>query len=200
MHATADGQLIVRHDAETPFGLLSELTHDDVARLLPDVPTLDAALDACTGRLVNVEIKNLPHEAGFDPDERVAALVVERLAARGTDRVIVSSFHLATVDRVHALAPQVETAWLVARGDLATSTRVTAEHGHVAVHPHVRLLGAGAVEAIASAHAAEVRVHVWTVNEPHEVVRLADAGVDAVITDVPDVAIAALAGRDLRAR
>jgi glycerophosphoryl diester phosphodiesterase len=200
VHATVDGHLVVRHDAETPIGLLAELTLAEVATRFPEVPTLDAALGACTGRLVNVEIKNLPHQPGFDPDERVAALVVELLAARRADRVIVSSFHLATVDRVHAAAPQLETAWLLANGDLATSTRVAAEHGHVAVHPHARLLGADAAEAIASAHAIGVRVHAWTVNEPDEILRLADAGVDAVITDVPDVAITALEERGLRAR
>jgi len=200
VHATVDGHLVVRHDAETPIGLLAELTRAEVATRLPDVPTLDAALDVCTGRLVNVEIKNLPHQPGFDPDERVAELVVGLVAARRADRVIVSSFHLATVDRVHALAPQLDTAWLVARGDLATSAQVAAEHGHVAVHPQVRLLGTDAAEAIGSAHAIGVRVHAWTVNEPDEVVRLADAGVDAVITDVPDVAIDALRGMGLRAR
>jgi glycerophosphoryl diester phosphodiesterase len=188
VHATGDGHLVVRHDAATPIGLLAELTREEVAALLPEVPTLDAALDVCTGRLVNVEIKNLPHQPGFDPDERVAALVVELLAAR------------STVDRMHALEPRLDTAWLVAGGDLAHCTRVAAEHGHVAVHPHARLLGADAGEAIASAHSAGVRVHVWTVNEPDEIVRVADAGVDALISDVPDVAIASLRGRRLRAR
>jgi glycerophosphoryl diester phosphodiesterase len=38
-------------------------------------------------------------------------------------------------------------------------------------------------------------VNVWTVNDPDELRRLADAGVDAVITDVPDVAREALSDR-----
>ena len=33
-----------------------------------------------------------------------------------------------------------------------------------------------------------MRVNVWTVNEADELLRLRDAGVDAVITDVPDLA------------
>ncbi len=35
-------------------------------------------------------------------------------------------------------------------------------------------------------------MHVWTVNAPTRIRRLADAGVDAVVTDVPDVAVRAL--------
>ena len=33
---------------------------------------------------------------------------------------------------------------------------------------------------------------MWTVNDPAELARLAAAGIDALITDVPDVALATL--------
>ena len=64
VHRTTDDVLVVRHDAETPIGLLGEVTAVDLARALPDVPTLAAVLDVCRGRLVNIEIK--------DPDPRAA--------------------------------------------------------------------------------------------------------------------------------
>ena len=98
VHRTADDVLVVRHDADTPIGLLGELTAADLARVLPEVPTLAEVLDVCRGRLVNVEIK--------DPDPRAAEAVVALLAARRSgsrDDVLVSSFDLATVDRVHEL-------------------------------------------------------------------------------------------------
>jgi glycerophosphoryl diester phosphodiesterase len=41
----------------------------------------------------------------------------------------------------------------------------------------------GTVEAI---HSAGLRVRVWTVNEPADMKRMIDAGVDTVITDVPE--------------
>ena len=44
----------------------------------------------------------------------------------------------------------------------------------------------------ARAHERGLEVNVWTVNEPAELARLAAAGVDALITDVPDVALQAL--------
>ena len=38
-----------------------------------------------------------------------------------------------------------------------------------------------------------VAVNTWTVNEPDEIARLAAAGVDAIVTDVPAVAVDVLA-------
>src|SRR3546814_3196986 len=52
----------------------------------------------------------------FDPTEQVAEAVVALLAERGElddGRILVSSFHLPTIDRVHELAPDLATAWLL---------------------------------------------------------------------------------------
>lgn len=200
VHRTRDGVLVVRHDGDTPFGDLAALTRSEVAQRLPDVPTLADALDVGAGRVVNVEIKNLPHQPGFDPDETVADLVVELLAARRVarsgeaelERVLVSSFHLPTIDRVRVLDPRIDTAWLSYGGDPHDAIRVTADHGHTAVHPAASMLGDDADALVDAAHALGLRVNVWTVNDAEEIVRLARAGIDAVITDVPDVALTAL--------
>jgi glycerophosphoryl diester phosphodiesterase len=46
---------------------------------------------------------------------------------------------------------------------------------------------------IAHAHRAGVPVKVWTVNDRHDMRRLLDWGVDALISDLPDLAVAAVA-------
>jgi glycerophosphoryl diester phosphodiesterase len=199
VHRTADGRLAVRHDAATPAGTLADLSYDEIRRALPEVPVLEDALDACAGLLVNVEIKNSPREADWDPDHRAAALLVELLAHReGRDRVLVSSFDLASVDRVRTLAPHVPTALLIGGTDPVGGLRLVEAHGHRALHPFVGVVaGERAAEIVARAHEIGVEVNVWTVNDEAELARLASVGVDALITDVPAVALAAL-GRDGR--
>jgi glycerophosphoryl diester phosphodiesterase len=182
VHRTADGHLVVRHDADTPVGALGELTLAEIAAALPEVPTLAAVLDVCRGKLVNVEVK--------DPDPRAVDVLISLLGARdGVDDVLVSSFHLSTVARVRATAPEVPTGFLSSlRLDPFAALVTAVEHGHTALHPHVWSLPDPAGVA-ARAHDRGLRVTVWTVNEPDQLLRLRDAGIDAVITDVPDVAL-----------
>ena len=183
VHRTADDVLVVRHDAETPIGLLGELTVADLARALPDVPTLAAVLDVCRGRLVNIEIK--------DPDPRAAEAVVGLLAARSSgspDDVLVSSFDLAAVDRVRELAPDLATGFLSLAPEPHTALVIAHEHGHTAVHPGVwTLLQVDVASFVARAHDLGVQVNVWTVNDAAQVELLRDAGIDAVITDDTDL-------------
>jgi glycerophosphoryl diester phosphodiesterase len=48
---------------------------------------------------------------------------------------------------------------------------------------------------VAHAHRAGLPVKVWTVNDPHDMRRLLEWGVDALISDRPDLAVAAVRGR-----
>jgi glycerophosphoryl diester phosphodiesterase len=186
VHRTADGALVVRHDAGTPAGPIGDLTLDEVRTAQPEVPVLAEVLDVCRGRVVDVEIKD------FDP--RAAAAVVELLAARnpgaGTpvDDVLVSSFDLTTVDRVRASAPHVATGFLSFGLDPHSALALAHEHGHQAVHPDVwTLLSVDLAPFVTRAHDLGVRVNVWTVNDVEQLRQLRDAGVDAIITDDADL-------------
>lgn len=189
---TADDRLALSHDDRLADGrLLVELEFEALPREIIDLP---AALDACAPlALVNTEIKNWPDDADFDPTERLAEAVVRLLEERGeldSGRHLVSCFHLPTVDRVHALAPGLPTAWLLGMvDDPATLIDRAAAAGHVAVHPHHAFVDEAFV---ARAHAAGLAVNTWTCDEPDRLRWLADLGVDGVVTNVPDVALAAL--------
>ena len=194
VHRTHDGVLVVCHDAVVASGPLYDLSHDELRSAHPDIPTLAEALDACVGSLVNVEIKNSPRDPDWDPDDHAAELLVDLLDARGhDDDVLVSSFNLATVDRVHALSPEVPTALLIVGMDPRPALTTVETHGHTALHPDLRsVAGPTAGAVVASAHARGIQVNVWTVNNEDEMHRLAASGVDAIVTDVPDVALRVL--------
>src|SRR5215212_2876995 len=67
---TLDGALVVHHNPGLPDCRVIAAT--DAADLPASVATLEAALDACAGMWVNVEIKNDPAEPDFDPDDTIA--------------------------------------------------------------------------------------------------------------------------------
>lgn len=189
---TADGRLAVRHDETLDDGRrLVELRWSELAGLVPE---LAAVLEVCRPlSVVNVEIKNWPDDGDFDPELGLADAVVALLASRGElddGRIIVSSFHLGTIDRVKELAPGLATGWLWGLIDDAPALlEKTASRGHQAVHPHHAFVDE---ELVAGAHSLGLAVNAWTCNDPDRIRWLAELGVDAVITDTPDVALEAL--------
>jgi glycerophosphoryl diester phosphodiesterase len=195
VHRTADDGLVVHHDAEAlGLGILAERPLVEIREARPDIPTLAEVLDVCGGALVNVEIKNLPTDTDYDAADRAAELVVELLDSRDRrDDVLVSSFNVATVDRVRALEPSIPTGFL-SMLDPFEGIALCAARGHGALHPFFALLGHDtAVPIVTRAKEVDVSINVWTVNDEAEMVRLAAAGVTAIITDVPDVAHRVLA-------
>lgn len=180
-----DGSLVVHHDPDVADGrAIRDLDRGD---LPADVPLLDAALDACAGLVVNVEIKNLPRDDDFDATLSVVDSVVSLLRSRdGRDDVIVSCFHLPTLDRVREVAPEIPTAFLTYLSPpAADSVPLAVRGGHATIHPHWASVDGALVDA---AHAAGLAVNVWTVDDPDELRRLAGLGVDGVVTNVPAVA------------
>jgi glycerophosphoryl diester phosphodiesterase len=189
---TADRRLALSHDDTLADGTV--VVEAPFAALPDHIPDLASALDVCEPlAVVNIEIKNWPDDKDFDPTERLAEDVVALLDARGAlddGRNLISCFHLPTVDRVHELAPALPTAWLLGLiEDPADLIDRAAAHGHVAVHPHHAFVND---ELVRIAHAAGLAVNTWTCDEPERIRWLADLGVDAVVTNVPDVALAAL--------
>jgi glycerophosphoryl diester phosphodiesterase len=192
---SADGWLVVHHDpAVVGFGLIAEHGLTALRAAHPEIPTLVEALQACAGMIVNVEIKCLPWEPDADTDRvvvRAVGEIVRETARPGKpgSEFIVSSFDLGAVDASLAFAPEITTAWLTSGQEIATAAPIAVEHGHAWLNPdRVSALRASPAE-IADAQRSGLRISVWTVDEPSEMVTLAAVGVDAIITDVPDVAL-----------
>jgi glycerophosphoryl diester phosphodiesterase len=180
-----------RHES----GVLA-VAHDPVlgAPLASSVPDLATVLDTCAGMRVNIEIKNFPGDPDFDEGESLAERVVELLHAReGRDDVFISSFGLSCINRVRQLDPSIVTAFLVMHAPdddlIGRIIHRTVRHGHAGVNPHHAGVTPHLVEL---AHAAGLIVTPWTVDDPDRIRQLASWGVDAIITNVPDIARAAL--------
>jgi glycerophosphoryl diester phosphodiesterase len=177
---TRDGALAVHHDPIIDgAGPVNELAADD----LPEyVPLLAAALDACDGLIVNIEIKNLPGEPGFDPGEHVTREVADLVVAlRRTEEVVISSFWPGTLEAVHDAHPDIPTGLLLAGWcDPADAVIAAFSRDCTALHPFVTLVSPALVD---QAHRAGLTVAVWTVNERTQLEVVVRAGADTVITD-----------------
>ncbi len=184
---TADGGLAIHHDAQIPgVGVIAEL---GVADLPAHVPLLADVLAVCEGMIVNVEIKNAPQDPGWDDGEAVAALTAAAIDEAGwTRRVIVSSFQAATLRAVQAADGRLP---LGALWGFATEPEPALAEavgcGFAAVHPFVVSVDAALVDR---AHAMGLGVNVWTVNAVPDLEAMVDLGVDTVITDRLDDALA----------
>lgn len=170
-------------EVETDVWLVGErflISHDrpDGA----DGLSLDAMLDFCRGRMsVNVELK-------CDSDEALAALVgaqvASHLAARADPDVSVSSFWWPALVAARAAAPAVRRAFLMNDApDRSALLASAAALGLYALHPNRAYV---TPQLVADAHAAGLKVHPWTVDDPLEIARFAGFGVDGIMSDYPE--------------
>jgi glycerophosphoryl diester phosphodiesterase len=208
---TSDGHAVVMHDADVSRttdgrGLLHELTLDEVRRLdagSPEhpaaVPLLREALERASGRAgVAIEIKNLPGDPAFVPDDEpsvAAALAeLERTAFEGP--VLVLSFNPSSIDAARGADAGVLTGLLVTDAVApADALAFAAERGHDFVLPGSRGLLASGLDVVERAHASGVRLGTWTVDDRAVFARLVDAGVDAVATNDPAMGLSVVRER-----
>jgi len=191
---TADGVIVVHHDDTLPGSArpIVAMTRAEVAAAAPTVPDLGDALAACQGMWVDVEIKNDPREADWDPDDAVATAIAD---SHSDADIVVTSFNPGTVATVNRAG--IRTGLLLGRGfDPADMAGPAAEQGHEFLLPHWSTLdGDHGVTVITAARAAGIEVAVWTVDDPIDMDRLVGLGVGAICTNAPDVAFSAF-GQD----
>ena len=183
---TLNGQLVVHHDSHAEDLLIERSDRGELPGYIPDLGT---ALNACNGLRVNIEIKI----DGPDVSEssNLASELEQYLRSRAEpiDRWIVSSFDHAIIDQIRELSPGLPTGLLFGRGCWPDVIRHAVVNGHSAIHPHESIIDDRLVQ---TAHAAEINVNAWTVNDVERALELAALGVDGLITDVPDEVLGAL--------
>ncbi len=94
-----------------------------------------------------------------------------------------SSFYDPVLERLRALSPAARIALLVSRRYPARAVERALALGAEALNPEAWLVDAALV---GEAHAAGLAVYVYTVDDPGEMARLLDLGVDGLFTNHPD--------------
>ena len=208
VRVTSDGVAVVMHDADVDrttdgSGLVRSMTLGQIRRLriaLPGggasgVPTLEETLGVLAGRAAaDIEIKNVPGDADFDPDrEDAVEATVAVLEATGFDGpVIVSSFNPLSLARCRAIAPDVPTGLLTDPTVEAEAGAVFAERqGHAWILSYAGAVLSAPDGLVARVHDAGLRIGTWVSDDPGEAVALMRLGVDAVATNDPGAIVAA---------
>lgn len=197
LHTTADGEIVIRHDAELESlggtGEIGGATAAEIRRLDAGdgcvVPTLTEMLDRFAQRIpFNLELKI--GAGGRYPGMEAAA--VAAAAERGVlSQTLFSSFYEDVLMELRALGSEVRIAVLIAeawpQGVFERARALQAE----AVNPHYRLVDREWVER---AHDEGMGIYPYTVDDPSTIERLLELGVDGLFTNHPGRMRALVAG------
>jgi glycerophosphoryl diester phosphodiesterase len=202
------GPLVLAHSndlAEVSHGAAAgsvrERSLAELRKVAPELPTLDDALEFLAGRDVGVHV-DLKLTTRLDE-------VADGLLRHGlSERAVVSSFHLESlaafsgaapgipigftypedrygVSRRRALRPAIRLGTLALRRAVVARIPAMIERAGASVLMlHHAVVSEAAVDR---AHTAGAAVWAWTVDDPAEVARLDRAGVDAVISNDPEI-------------
>ena len=189
---TADGVLVMNHDDRRPgFPPIVEMTFSDIRSQLPSMPTFTETLASIPRHVwLNVEIKNFPSEADFDEERAMARAVIETIARHDSlDRILLSSFDPATMQRAAEVDPRLLRAQLVRLPyDVDTAIAAALSQGAHAVNPELAHLTDDPAAIVERIHSAGLKAIVWRVNAPQDIAMVFNAGADGVVTDDPALA------------
>ncbi len=195
---SADGVVVVAHDEELgrvsdgagylkdySFAALRELnfnrTHPEYARA--QIPTLEEVYELLkpTGLTVNVEFKT-----GIFWYRGIEEKVLDLTAKMGMeDRVIYSSFNHYTLTHIRRGKPDAETGLLYSDNWIGVAPYAKDVVKVEALHPALYHLQDP--EYVETAHQYGLKTHVWTVNDEEYMRMCVRMGVEAIITNKPDL-------------
>lgn len=214
-HQTADGVFVLIHDDTVDrttdgSGAVKEMTlaeiqaldagyywTDDEGQTYPfrgqgiTIPTLEEVFTAFPDMPMNIEIK---------PDDTAVAQSLCQLIRQHnmTTKVLIGSFHDNALTAFRAACPDVATSmteseirpfWILSSIGLSALYQSPAEAFQVPTTANLPVLGEVDVlteRFVNNAHAQNIAVHAWTINETAEMERLLEMGLDGIITDRPD--------------
>jgi len=192
IHVSSDSELVVIHDttvdrtstgrgpvAEHSLSQLAQLdagSWKDAAFAGEKIPSLEEALALTLESNVyfNVEVKKFA--GGLRDAERLCALLC-RYAPRGGSHMV-SSFDLEALLQVRQANNKVPLAIIGSRGDKLLAAAI--KHDFPWIHCHYKDVGRDLVYA---AHRQNIKVNIWTFDQPAGLQHYIRLGVDKVCTN-----------------
>jgi glycerophosphoryl diester phosphodiesterase len=211
LRVTRDGEIVVMHDArvdrttngtgEVSAFTLAELQRLDAGyRFSPDgvsfpwrgrgltVPTFAELCALSPAVRFNVEIKE---RSPFDLPRALVPFIerhalAERIIVAAEHHELVRDFRRLSGGRIATSVGRRECLkfWFASRLGLTAFLRLPYQALQIPVRvSHATLVTPGLLDA---AHREGLAVHVWTIDDPGEMKRLLDLGVDGLMSDHPD--------------
>ncbi|NND33111.1 MAG: glycerophosphodiester phosphodiesterase [Saprospiraceae bacterium] len=139
----------------------------------------------------NIELKRIP---GYDghfhpgPDEFVSTVLSVIQEASLEDRVMLQSFDPDCLEIAHKMAPEIRLAFLVEAGNYSDNMALLSFVPNC-YSPEFSMVTADLLEQVKN---DKMKIIPWTVNDPNDIARLINLGVDGIISDYPDRVITLL--------
>lgn len=202
---TKDRQIVVIHDetidrVSNGSGRVVDYTLDELRQFSfnkthPEygnvgIPTLEEVLNLMkpTDLMINIELKTGINF--YDGIEDSVLRLVERMGMQ--EQVIYSSFNHYSIVKIKELCPNAHTGFLYCDGTLHMA-EYAQRYGVEALHPAQYNLQY--IDLLPECRDRGIALHVWTVNSRTDLKQMVDLGVDAVITNYPDVAYEVVKGK-----
>jgi glycerophosphoryl diester phosphodiesterase len=192
VHLSSDGVVVVHHDStlERTTKGRGRVAHHTAAELaVLGVPLVTEVLERYRGAWFIVELK-------VDSIHLVRQVVYDLRAAGALARTSLGCFDSRPLEAARKLEPALdtgsskqETRWAVYRSWTGLPMRTGVGYREFQVPERSGMTPIVTRRFLSQARRAGLAVKVWTVNDPADMRRLVEWGVDALITDRPDLAV-----------
>jgi glycerophosphoryl diester phosphodiesterase len=214
IHSTSDGVIVVIHDDSVDrttdgTGLVNDFTFAELQQLdagydwptLEEesartdrpfrgqgivIPSLQEVFQAFPNMPMNIEIKQQ------EPSIAMPLCIMLR-QYNLTDQVLIASFHPESIHEFRQACPEVPTAAVegeVRQFYIFNTIGMSAIYQPVAyafqVPEYAGDLHVVTQSFVQNAQGLNIDIHPWTINDPEQIQRMIDLGVNGIITDYPD--------------
>lgn len=210
LHMTADGEIVLIHDhtvdrTTNGSGDVREMTLEEVQALDAGwywtkdevnypfrgqgitIPTLREVFEAFPGYPMIIEIKQDEPSMAQPLCDLIREYRMEEKLMVASSREIAMQEFRSSCPEVATSATRAEVKEIVVRGFLLMGATVTPEYEALQVPEEDGGIPIVTRLFLWFAHNRNLEVHIWTINEPDEIERFIEMGLDGIMTDRTDL-------------